>query len=152
MSRKTEAILEIVEDSDAVIEPPDDAQAELSASEALFGFCAWLTTREEETMMGGSHDCGVIAELVKRFVDFNGLQDPKPGWDERFKMPVDTDFGKARDLMWETFQKDPEFKSTYEANVACLLMDNIPGLKRGEKAIEKRNEVATLIMDRIFSA
>ncbi len=145
--------LELIEkdEPESNVDEPNDTFGELSASEAIFAFCGWLTTRKEETMMGSSHDCGVIAELVGRFADLNGLQEPRPDWQKHFEMPVDTPFGRARDLMWDTFQKDTELKSAYEANVACILMDNIPGLKRGQKAYDLRNSVATLIMDRIFS-
>lgn len=63
----------------------------------------------------------------------------------------ENEIGKARRIMREAFEEDPGFKSVYEANIACLLMDNIPGLKWGQKAIDLRNKVATMIMDRMFS-
>lgn len=48
--------------------------SELKASEALFGFVGWLTTREEVTQMGGRHNCARIADLVQEFCVANGLQ------------------------------------------------------------------------------
>lgn len=57
----------------------------------------------------------------------------------------------ARRVMREAFAADAGFKLGYTANIACILMDNIPGLKRGQKAIDLRNKVAELILDRIFS-
>lgn len=56
----------------------------------------------------------------------------------------------ARKIMREAFEKDEGFKLGYIANIACILMDNIPGLKRGQKAIDLRNDVADKILDRIF--
>lgn len=58
---------------------------------------------------------------------------------------------KARRVMREAFAEDEEFRKVYEDNIACWLMDNLPGLKRGQKAIDKRNEVARLILHNIFA-
>lgn len=57
---------------------------------------------------------------------------------------------EARRVMREAFERDPEFKQTYIANIACMLIDNIPGLKRNQKAIDIRDDVAEKILDRIF--
>jgi len=57
----------------------------------------------------------------------------------------------ARKVMREAFAADEGFKLSYTATIACILMDNIPGLKRGQKAIDLRNKVAELILDTIFS-
>lgn len=58
---------------------------------------------------------------------------------------------EARRTMREAFEQDEDFKLGYTANIACILMDRIPGLKRGQKAIDLRDEVAEEILDRIFS-
>ncbi len=57
----------------------------------------------------------------------------------------------ARQVMREAFAEDEEFRKVYEDNIACWLMDNIPGLKRGEKAVDLRNKVARLILHNIFA-
>ncbi len=45
---------------------------------------------------------------------------------------------------------DEDLELGYIANIACVLMDNIPGLKRGENAYLLRNKVAKLILDKII--
>jgi hypothetical protein len=59
----------------------------LNASEALYGFCGWLTTREERTVMSATDDAGKIAELVKEFSEANELDEPRPGWEKKYKWP-----------------------------------------------------------------
>lgn len=61
--------------------------SELKASEALFGFAGWLTTREEVTQMGARHDCAGIADLVKEFCDANGLTEPADDWHHKLVHP-----------------------------------------------------------------
>jgi len=52
----------------------------LTASEAVFGFAAWLTCRDEKTVMGSTYDSAPIADLVAEFCKENGLDDPRDGW------------------------------------------------------------------------
>ena len=54
----------------------------LSASEAIFGFAGWLTTRDEQTIMSATDDAAPIAELCGEFIDRNQLDDPRDGWAE----------------------------------------------------------------------
>ena len=53
---------------------------ELNASEAVYGFAAWLTTRAEKTIMSASDDAAPIAELVKRFCEENSLPEISEQW------------------------------------------------------------------------
>ena len=52
----------------------------LTASEALFGFCAWLTTREEKTIMSASDDAAPMPMLIRKFCDTNILEEPRIDW------------------------------------------------------------------------
>lgn len=61
----------------------------LSASEALFGFTAWLTTRKEHVVAGSSCDCAVWVDLVKKFCDENGLSEPREEWGKNLKHPYE---------------------------------------------------------------
>lgn len=54
----------------------------LSASEAVYGFAGWLTTRGEVTTMSASHDSGVVAELVNQYCELNRLTPPRDWWEE----------------------------------------------------------------------
>lgn len=53
---------------------------EMLASEALFGFAGWLTSRDEAITMGATHHAGPAADAVKEFCDANELESPRPGW------------------------------------------------------------------------
>ena len=61
---------------------------EMSASEALFGFCAWLTTRKEKTVMSSSDDCAPICDLVAEFCKTNKLAEPRGGWTDGLTHPA----------------------------------------------------------------
>lgn len=63
------------------------ANKEMSASEALFGFAGWLTTRPEKTVMSSVDDAAPIADLVQEFCNVNGLAAPREGWDKKLKHP-----------------------------------------------------------------
>lgn len=60
---------------------------ELTASEAIYGFCGWLTTREEMTVMSASNDAAPIADLIKKFCEVNELSIPRTAWASRLKHP-----------------------------------------------------------------
>ena len=59
----------------------------LSPSEAIFGFCAWLTTRKETITFGSSEDCSQIPDLIKEFCDANNLERPKNYWERNLIHP-----------------------------------------------------------------
>ena len=61
-------------------EPDEQEQPILSASEALYGFCAWLTTRPRPITMSEKHDAAPVVELIKRFCEVNDIADPREGW------------------------------------------------------------------------
>jgi hypothetical protein len=59
----------------------------LTASEAIFGFCGWLSGRKEKTIISSSDDMAPIADLVTVFCKENHLQEPRPGWDNNLIHP-----------------------------------------------------------------
>lgn len=61
--------------------------AKISASEALFGFCGWLTSRDESITMSGCHNAGDAADVVALFCKVNDLPEPRPGWDKNLVHP-----------------------------------------------------------------
>lgn len=69
------------------LEAIDSGDRQLSASEAIFGFCGWLTSSEKETIMSSRHECGVIVDLIKRFCEINKLDEPAPDWSEYLQHP-----------------------------------------------------------------
>jgi hypothetical protein len=66
---------------DAVVMP------QLNASESLFGFCGWLTTRDEQTIMSAKDNCSRIVELIKKFQEVNNLPEVRDGWENNLTHP-----------------------------------------------------------------
>lgn len=59
----------------------------LTAAEALYGFCGWLTSREPETMMSSKADASAVCERIEEFSKANHLSRPRESWDTALKMP-----------------------------------------------------------------
>lgn len=57
---------------------------ELKASEAIFGFCAWLVSRNEDIKAG---DVKKIIELASSFIEVNKFSLPEDRWFDRIKIP-----------------------------------------------------------------
>jgi len=62
-------------------------KGEMIASEAIYGFIAWLTCRKEETVISTRHACSPIAELIARFCKTNKLKGPRTKWEKRLTHP-----------------------------------------------------------------
>lgn len=65
----------------------ENTSTTLSASEALFGFCGWLTSRDEKTVMSASDDAGQAVNLIVEFCERNNLEDPVMGWEKNLTHP-----------------------------------------------------------------
>lgn len=76
-------------------------QDKLSASEALFGFVGWLTTRPEETIMSGHHDAGKPADRIGEFMKANQLSEPRDGWQHKLVWVEEVEV--PRDLKWRFY-------------------------------------------------
>jgi len=63
--------------------------ANLSGSEALYGFCGWLTSRRKPTVMGSAFDCSDIPKLIEEFCKVNKLPEPRGKWSENLTHPSD---------------------------------------------------------------
>ena len=61
---------------------------ELSPSEALYGFAAWLTGRVDPITLSCVHDAAGVADLVHDFCKTNNLSDPKDDWTRHLQMPT----------------------------------------------------------------
>lgn len=72
-------------------DPCEEEIDEMTASEALFGFCAWLTSQNVPVVMSSSHECGSIAGLISTFCKENKLSEPREDWDRRLKHPPDVE-------------------------------------------------------------
>ena len=54
----------------------------LSPSEAVFGFASWLTSRKGLVKLGSHEEAGPVVELVGEFVEKQGLDEPREGWEK----------------------------------------------------------------------
>jgi len=61
----------------------------LSASEALYGFCAWLSGREGTLSVGAFHPLCALATLAGEFWYANNFAPTREGWDKRVRYPTD---------------------------------------------------------------
>lgn len=52
----------------------------LNPSEAVYGFCAWLTCRDKKTIMSALDDCALTVELIKQFCEVNNLPEVSKHW------------------------------------------------------------------------
>jgi len=64
-----------------------DNPPHMTGSEAIFGFCAWLTCRKIVTTMGENHDCAPIVGLIEEFCRENNLGDPRNNYQENLTHP-----------------------------------------------------------------
>ncbi len=60
---------------------------EMTASEAIFGFSAWLTSRKEKIVLSSRHNASPIAELIREFCEVNKLNDPRGNWTDYLTHP-----------------------------------------------------------------
>lgn len=71
----------------------------LSASEAVYGFAGWLTSRDKKVTMSGSDDAAVVAELVGKFIEKQKLEQPKDHWeDDLIPMKESMEFTRGGDI------------------------------------------------------
>lgn len=60
----------------------------MSASEAIFGFMAWLTTRDETLVVGVTYATSAeVVDLIGKFCETNDLAEPRDGWEENLVHP-----------------------------------------------------------------
>lgn len=73
------------------------SEDKMTASEALYGFMGWLTSREEVTPNFSSrHDASEAAVLVDVFCKENNLDDPRAGWTSNLTHPSGECSGAAK--------------------------------------------------------
>lgn len=64
---------------------PEEIQ--LSASEAVYGFAAWLSYRKEPVIFSSHNNCAIIADLVDEFCKTNNLKNPRNDWQNNLIHP-----------------------------------------------------------------
>ena len=61
---------------------------DMSASEAVYGFAGWLTSRSERVVMSSKDDAAAVADLVAEFCRVNDLAEPREGWTDNLVHPT----------------------------------------------------------------
>ena len=59
----------------------------LIASEAVYGFAAWLTCRKQRITISASDNAAQVADLVNQFCCENNLIEPRDGWENNLIHP-----------------------------------------------------------------
>ena len=60
----------------------------ITASESVYGFAAWLTSRKSQLIVSAHDDASLIAELVKKWCELNYLKEPRQGiYPDNITMP-----------------------------------------------------------------
>ena len=59
----------------------------LTASEALFGFCAWLTCRDKPLILSSKHNATYAVKAIEQFMIENNLEEPRDGWENNLIHP-----------------------------------------------------------------
>lgn len=62
---------------------------EMTASEALYGFCWWLTSRDKQTIMSAKDDAWTAAVLIEKFCEVNKLTPTRNDWEKLLIHPKD---------------------------------------------------------------
>ena len=60
----------------------------LTASEALYGFCGWITSRKERVCASATDNAAVWADLIKEFCEVNKLETPRQNWTDYLSHPA----------------------------------------------------------------
>jgi len=60
----------------------------ITATEALYGFMGWLTSRDATVVIGAAHGAAEPIDLVLAFLDANGIKEELPeDWPKRLVYP-----------------------------------------------------------------
>lgn len=102
--------------------PPSTPKRLLNATEALYGFCGWLTTRDKPVIMSARHTSDVPAEMIFAFVDAQGLPQVSKDWDKILRPMADIKPDLTNDpaLVVNTVIHPPSFDESYNKIMKLL--------------------------------
>ena len=60
----------------------------MNATEAIYGFAAWLTCHPEAITVGATHDAAIVAERCDEWCKANGLPEVTPEYPDNIKHPL----------------------------------------------------------------
>lgn len=83
---RTELVIGLIDDLRAALASPQaQPEQEISASEALYAFAAWLTCADGSITFGSRHVATQAADLVQAFSHSQGLAEPRENWSDLLK-------------------------------------------------------------------
>lgn len=100
---------------------------QISASEALYAFTGWLTTRDRAIMMSAHHNVGAVAEIVAVFLKMQGIPAPGNNWSHTFLSMADVATSITNDPALSLNQgatPSPTFDQAYQQIVGYLTYFN----------------------------
>ncbi len=132
----------------------DPVKRTLSASEALYGFASWLTSRKERVVLSSKDNATSIANLVEQYCKANDLKEPIDGWDDLLVRPPElkkispridkvdvkepekqSEVSYAVEVLTKAISRDEDFRRSYRANIAMAFVDEMIDDKREEAFI-----------------
>jgi len=72
----------------ALLAAPDAVGEEISASEALFGFMGWLTSRQPPVTFSSTHGASIAVELIEEWSTANALAAPRDDFHLHIEHPA----------------------------------------------------------------
>ena len=106
----------------------------LSASEALFGFMAWLTTKKQVSgPFGNGYECSQAAELISEFIKANNLEEPTDNYHDYIKFPKNASLS-------QTMSKMPQSIRTHVTPFLKSMGFNEDGEEIKEKPLTKKEK------------
>lgn len=89
----------------------------LTASEAVYGFAGWLTTRQKPVIFSESHNAAPVAQLVNAYVTEQQLDPPRDNWNKHLRpmtlvateltnQPLECAGGKIKSLSFQEVLND----------------------------------------------
>lgn len=61
--------------------------SKLNNAEAIYGFAAWLTSRDEPVHLSSHHNAARIVELINKFLGLNNMSPPRDGYEKNLRFP-----------------------------------------------------------------
>ncbi len=105
----------------------------ITATDALFGFGVWLTTRKEIVTFSHKHDTGKMVDLIGQFLKTNNLPNVSKNYPGNFITPEEepireeVSVARAVKVLTGSIREDEELRIGYQANIAMAVVDECKG-------------------------
>lgn len=126
----------------------------ITASEALYGFGGWLTTRPTNMVVGATANAAPMAEAVRDFIRVQEVADPRNGWQNYIApMPDEAPDTSPEGLLnaWEAAKDALDAAKALEARLRTAAIAAIypDGIDEGANTVELADGVKLTATGRI---